>query len=369
MPPTNDFVPFCPTDTGTNLLEQAAYLTDAQLAIGNQPGIARLQLVNKALRQATYIAAQVAQFLANATGNNVLDDATPSEVQTTMLKAWRSPPTLQKFLATGSTTGYLFTCSSFNATVGATYTNNGHTYTVLGTVAAGTQLFTSQALAPTASGTLTKATGTGDATITFSANIALATYVPTNANILYLRVRGVGAGAGGAGNGVGSVGGSGGAGSPTVFGPNLITSGFTNSGSSSLGSGPLGILIPPASGGSSFSVQATSLNLPGGMGAATALGTGGNSPPGTNGQTAPANSGGGGGGAASNGASNVTGQGGTCGAFFDCIVFGTTLSGLGNSIPYCVGVGGSAGAGTAGAGAFNGGAGAAGQLEITEYYQ
>lgn len=64
---------------------------------------------------------------------------------------------------------YTFTVSSANATVGATYTNNGVTYTVLQTISSGTTLLASGTSAPAASGTLTKATGTGDSTITFSA--------------------------------------------------------------------------------------------------------------------------------------------------------------------------------------------------------
>lgn len=65
-------------------------------------------------------------------------------------------------------TTYTFTVTSANATVGATYTNNGQTFTVLATIAAQTTLLMSGTGAPTASGTLTKATGTGDATIAFS---------------------------------------------------------------------------------------------------------------------------------------------------------------------------------------------------------
>ncbi len=65
---------------------------------------------------------------------------------------------------------YSFTVTSANATAGATYTNNGKTYTVLDTIASGTTLKMSCTTGnPLASGTLTKATGTGDATITFSA--------------------------------------------------------------------------------------------------------------------------------------------------------------------------------------------------------
>jgi len=65
---------------------------------------------------------------------------------------------------------YVFTCSSANATVGATYTNNGNTYTVLATIASGTRLVCSGSSAPLASGTLTKASGTGDSMITYSAD-------------------------------------------------------------------------------------------------------------------------------------------------------------------------------------------------------
>ena len=73
-----------------------------------------------------------------------------------------------------TTVPYVFTVTSANATVGATYTNNGHTFTVVpgGTIVAGTNLWMTGTGIPTASGTLTKASGTGDATITFSAEAA-----------------------------------------------------------------------------------------------------------------------------------------------------------------------------------------------------
>lgn len=66
-------------------------------------------------------------------------------------------------------TYYMFTCTSANATVGATYTNNAVTYTVKKTLVAGTKLYcTALASSVTSWLTLTKVTGTGDATITFS---------------------------------------------------------------------------------------------------------------------------------------------------------------------------------------------------------
>jgi len=64
---------------------------------------------------------------------------------------------------------YTFTVTSANATAGAVYSNNGKTFTVESTIASATTLLALGTGAPLPSGTLTKVTGTGDATITFSA--------------------------------------------------------------------------------------------------------------------------------------------------------------------------------------------------------
>jgi len=61
-----------------------------------------------------------------------------------------------------------FVCSSANATIGAVYSNNGQNFTVKTTISGGLALSCSGVADPTASGTLTKVSGTGDATITFS---------------------------------------------------------------------------------------------------------------------------------------------------------------------------------------------------------
>ncbi len=64
---------------------------------------------------------------------------------------------------------WTFLVSGANATIGATYTNNGNTFTVLGTISGGTNLVTSGTGPPTIpTGTLTKTSGTGDATIAFT---------------------------------------------------------------------------------------------------------------------------------------------------------------------------------------------------------
>lgn len=72
---SNEILKFCETDSGTNLLTQAEYNADAQRIIGNQPGIARDKLVNKAIRQSAFISNAFAEYLIQQTGGSVLDDA------------------------------------------------------------------------------------------------------------------------------------------------------------------------------------------------------------------------------------------------------------------------------------------------------
>jgi uncharacterized phage protein gp47/JayE len=72
-------------------------------------------------------------------------------------------------LGSFSSTPYIFTTTSANATIGATYTNNGNTFTVVSTISGSTTLTATGTGNPDISGTLTKTAGTGDATITFTA--------------------------------------------------------------------------------------------------------------------------------------------------------------------------------------------------------
>lgn len=87
---TNEILQFAETDTGTNLLTQAEYLADAQRPIGNQPGVARSKLVNKALRQSSLIAAGIAEFLADNQSNNITDSLTPQNIADYMAAVVRS---------------------------------------------------------------------------------------------------------------------------------------------------------------------------------------------------------------------------------------------------------------------------------------
>jgi hypothetical protein len=87
---TNEILRFAETDTGTNLLTQSEYAADSQRPIGNQPGVARSKLVNKALRQASLIAAGVAEFLADNQANNITDGLTPQNIADYMAAVVRS---------------------------------------------------------------------------------------------------------------------------------------------------------------------------------------------------------------------------------------------------------------------------------------
>lgn len=281
-------------------------------------------------------------------------------------------PVVTKFTATGTTTGYLFTVTSANATVGATYTNNGNTYTVQGTIASGTQLFCSQAAAPQASGTLTKSAGSGDATITFSSARATATYTPsTSPAPLYIRVRAVGPGGGGGGSGSAGGGTAGTAGSaPTVFGPNLVSCGAGGGGASSgagiggtggaaAATGLTGIVVDGGY-GSNGPNAATGWGGNGGVSFFGGAGQGGSFSAG-NALAAKANSGSGGGGGGSN-ISIVSGGGGGAGGFVD-----VSITSVSTSYPYAVGTKGAGGAGAAGGA--DGADGGDGVIEVTEYYQ
>lgn len=68
---------------------------------------------------------------------------------------------------------WLFGVSSANATVGAVYTNNSVSFTVVNTISSGTLLLATGKSAPQTSGTLTKSSGTGDSTITFSSALSI----------------------------------------------------------------------------------------------------------------------------------------------------------------------------------------------------
>mgnify|MGYP006906538719 CR=1 FL=1 len=77
----NDFKPFA-TGAGANVMSQADWEALPALLSGFTAGKASSAQVNKAIRQAAFIAAAMAQYTANKSGLDVLDDVTVSGVMT-----------------------------------------------------------------------------------------------------------------------------------------------------------------------------------------------------------------------------------------------------------------------------------------------
>lgn len=368
---TNDFLPFCPDDTGTNLIDQSDYLVSSARNIGNQPGIASAQLNNKALRQGTYVGSQLAQFISNMANVSTLDNDVPAQFLAQLSATFQFlPPTITTLLTgTGTLNGtvYFFTASG-NATAGATYTNNGVTYTVVSTISAGTLLRTTGSGLPTANGgTLTKASGTGDTAITF--------YAYRNSARINIKALGGGGGGSGSASATNS-GGVGGTAGDTTFGSTLIVAGggtggatptIGSPGSATLGSGVLGLPVVGGYGGGGCEA-AGGINVPtaggtGGVGPFGGAGAGGAT---NNGSNAASNSGAGGGGAGSNSGGGNSGGGGGSGGFVDATILNTSVA---YALTYGWGVGAGGAAGAAGSGGNTGGAGGSGVIIVTELFQ
>ncbi|URR11983.1 hypothetical protein LT980_19025 [Citrobacter portucalensis] len=84
--PTNDIKPFAAAG-GANVLTQAEYIALAALSTGFSSGKASSKEVNKAIRQATFIASVLAQFICDKSGNDVLDDGNVAGLVTKLLSA------------------------------------------------------------------------------------------------------------------------------------------------------------------------------------------------------------------------------------------------------------------------------------------
>jgi len=82
----NDFLPFSTSGTA-NANTNAEYLAEADRLEGNQPGIAKSKLVNKALRQCSIISTVVAQFISDITTTNAVDDGTTATLLTNFKNA------------------------------------------------------------------------------------------------------------------------------------------------------------------------------------------------------------------------------------------------------------------------------------------
>jgi hypothetical protein len=85
----NEFLPFG-TASGSNVLTPTAYGQLAARSVGFAAGVAKSKELNTVWRQASVIAATVAQFIANRSGDDVLDDGNMAKLQTSLEKALKA---------------------------------------------------------------------------------------------------------------------------------------------------------------------------------------------------------------------------------------------------------------------------------------
>lgn len=92
----SEILPFAPdaTEAAGELEPLASYTAHTLRLRGHQPGLARLEIQNRANRQAAHIAAGVAQFIANRHAPGVLDDGDLDKVEMGLLDAIFNSPTL-----------------------------------------------------------------------------------------------------------------------------------------------------------------------------------------------------------------------------------------------------------------------------------
>lgn len=83
---TNEFKPFSIAG-GANIISQAEYEALAALSTGFSSGVAKASEINKVLRQASFIASALAQYTANKSGLDVLDNGDLNEFITKMTTA------------------------------------------------------------------------------------------------------------------------------------------------------------------------------------------------------------------------------------------------------------------------------------------
>gem|GEM_PF-3136287 len=90
----NDFKPFA-TGEEANVLSQEEFEKLEAVDKGFESGIARSEQLNKVWRQASTIASVVASFMADKSGNDVLDNGDTAALQATLLKALLNNSTSQ----------------------------------------------------------------------------------------------------------------------------------------------------------------------------------------------------------------------------------------------------------------------------------
>ncbi len=294
--------------------------------------------------------------------------------------------TVTTLKSTGTTVGYVVTISSGSATAGATYTYNGNTYTVIGTVSSATQIFfsgTSNPSDPTTTGTFTKSSGTGDVTLSFTGtffNLAWATiaqYVVPTPSPVQLYIKSVGGGGGGMG-GNESPNNAGNGGNTLLLDSNanlILSAGGGQGGASNIltSTGGTNIINSPAievlnlqgAPGGPTAYTGAGFYVLGGTGGSSALGGAGPGLINNSGIAASPNTGSGGGGGASGPATALySGGGGSSGGYIEAIIPNPIA---GSSYYYSIGAAGLGIAG--GVSSFYGANGGSGLIAIQECNQ
>ena len=223
----NDFKPFA-TGSGANVMSQTDWEALPALLAGFQSGKASSAQINKAFRQSSFIAAALAQFIADTNGTDVLDNGNFSDI---VLK-------LKSAISTAST-GRLLNVRTFTSS--GTYTPTAGTKFVVVEVQGGGG---GSGGVPATGASSVAASGAGGAGAYAKA------YITSGFSGVSVTV-----GAGGAAGS--SNGGDGGTGGTSSFGSLVSCPGGTGSGST----GSVAVSFPTSRGGSTETAAPTGGNI------------------------------------------------------------------------------------------------------------
>jgi len=119
---TSDFLPFA-TGAGSNVISQATYAALAAQQTGFQAGVANSAQLNKVWRQSSIMAAVLAQFIVNQTGQNAADDGTTATLIANLGSA---------VFAVAKTIGISAVLNPINASTTLTAANMGQSIPIFG---------------------------------------------------------------------------------------------------------------------------------------------------------------------------------------------------------------------------------------------
>lgn len=109
--PVNEILPFA-TDAAANVATQTDYAASVTTSKGHVQGVAPSKFFNKAWRQAAFVCAALAQFVAEQSGQDVRDDGNVTGLKNKLMQAIRAyaaapPGAIFYFAGVTAPTGYL----------------------------------------------------------------------------------------------------------------------------------------------------------------------------------------------------------------------------------------------------------------------